>query len=76
VVKKKGTKDRDLVRTRGAYGRAVQRHGEDSEEARRARQELEAERSRLRIAEAKRVLDEERRRVLVAAGLDLPEDAS
>jgi hypothetical protein len=74
VVKKKGTKDRNLVRTRGAYGRAVQRHGQDSDEARRARQELEAEQRRLRVADAKRLLDEERHRVLVAAGLDLPED--
>jgi hypothetical protein len=56
VVRKKGTKDRDLVRVRGQYGAAVQRHGRDSEEAREALRRLEAEQRRLRLRDAHAVI--------------------
>ena len=47
---------------------------DDPIEKQRRRDELDRYRRELKVREAKRLLDEERRHVLVAAGLDLPED--
>jgi hypothetical protein len=64
------TRDRELIKLRGALST------KDPEEKRRAREALEDYQRKQRIAEAKRVLAEERKRVLVAAGLDPDEDES
>jgi hypothetical protein len=66
-VAKPVTKDPEVRRLRGRLAT------KDPEAKRRAREELEDYQRRQRVAEARRVLAEEKRRVLVAAGLD-PED--
>lgn len=64
------TRDPEVRRLRGALS------ARDPEAKRRAREKLEDYQRKQRIAEAKRVLAEEKRRVLVAAGLDPDEDES
>jgi hypothetical protein len=60
--------DPELVKLRGALSTR------DPEAKQRAREALEAYQRERKITEAKRVLAEERKRVLVAAGLDPDED--
>jgi hypothetical protein len=67
-VAKRVTRDPEVRRLRGRL------KAKDPERKARAREDFEDYQRRQRIAEARRVLAEERRRVLVAAGLDPGED--